>query len=1193
MQGSAFKIGKTNHAGIKVILKRTVPSVYNDTIYTDATGHYSKVVPTGIYNIKFYKDSFPFPTDYQYQRTCYSNQTLNNVNLYPINGIVPAGNYFIGNSASININDTLRLLPGVIMSFFDNSSITINNGCLYAEGNISDSIVLKKYPNSTWQGLTIYGQKISYLDFVSIKDAPVGLSSYSINKCSLYAKNCTFYGSVYQNYHYYGGFLDFTRCKFIQSIVVNTSGFSCQGCILPLYIRESRILNGINTGGTTGGNNVVIIHNSIITGNRIVCREMYNCIVYDVDNQSTLFISMSVLPKIYNTIFYSNNNTKIIDKENWTVQNCCFYDNGIVYNGSNSYFGDYIATNNNGDSIDIYGNIFVDPMLADTANNNFHLVTGSPCIDVGDNLSVVDTIDFDGNWRVADGNGDSQYIVDIGPYEYNSPFYEVHNLGVTEWNHPLSACNLGSEQVTIRVRNYGTMPETGFTLSYSLNNGITWHNEVYSGTLAPGYTMTYNFTTPANFSTNGTYQCYAKVHLTGDSQASNDSLFHSVSKQSTLLVTAQQYQAINCYGGTGSVVAHATGGNIPYSFLWNNTPSSADSIANGIYAGIITNITVTDNLGCTGNASITLTQPDLLQIDITAHAANCNQLNGWAEALVTGGMAPYYFLWSNGDTLYTADTLASGTYSLQVTDDNGCAKTVYFAINNTGGFTLTGSAQSAHCYNGSDGAIDLTVSGGTAPYIYEWSNGATTQDINGLVAGTYDVFVTDGIGCMGTTSFEVQNGSEITFTSSNTNPSCSQNNGSIILTPNGGNSPYTYHWSGGQTSNTLSGVGAGNYIVTIYDANMCVKIAQISLNNTNAPIVNISSVQSAPCGGGGAAYISVTGGTTPYTYHWSNSYFGQNLVGFAPGQYVVTVTEQTGCVAVTQIEIPVEALPFQPICVVTVDSLISRNKIVWEKVSLTGVDYYKIYRESSVPNQYLLVDTVKYASMSEFVDPAANPFIRSWRYKISQVDMCGNESPLSDLHKTIHLTINQGAGNSRNLIWDDYEGYSYSTFYIHRHTNALGWVIIDSLPNTLHSYTDVPPSQGGLKYIVSTKVPSPCMPTSISKAQGGPYSHAHSNMEDVAIVLNIKDNVTTNEIEIYPNPFSEYTNISFTNSGLTITKAKLLIIDITGKIVRTYILSENQLLGNKIVIERKDLNAGIYFVELRSDRVYRGKLVVE
>ncbi len=594
-------------------------------------------------------------------------------------------------------------------------------------------------------------------------------------------------------------------------------------------------------------------------------------------------------------------------------------------------------------------------------------------------------------------------------------------------------------------------------------------------------------------------------------------------------------------------------------------------------------------------------------ISITTTPAICNQSNGTATVSITGGIPLYTIVWSNGVITPTADSLAAGIYAVNIMDAQEMHISGTATITTSDGPAISQSITNVICNGQSNGAINISVTRGLQPYTYEWSNGSETQDINGLSAGTYDVYVTDYLGCFGYASFSVQNGIEISNTNSNTNPTCGQSNGSIELTTTGGTSPYTYHWSGGQTNSTITGIGAGIYTVTIQDVNMCVSISQISLNNANAPVISVSSVQSAPCGGSGSAYIEITGGSSPFTYNWSNGFHGEDLVGYNPGIYSLTVTDNSGCIAVGNVEIPIVPLPIQPICLVTVDSFAHRNMVVWEKVSSTGVDYYKIYRESSVPNQYLFVNNVDYESMSEFIDLAANPFVRSWKYKISQVDLCGNESPLSDYHKTMHLTINQGMGNSYNLIWDDYEGYSYSTFYIHRHTNATGWVIIDSLPNTLHSFTDIPTSNGGLKYIISMHVPSACFPTSLSKVVGGPYGSSFSNMEDNTYI-DVSVKITENDKMIcYPNPMSQFTKILIPNweSDNINSKSILSLKDLMGKTVATYKLSEisnivnlNGHNGLQITIQRNSLTKGLYFIELQTthnavDKTYRSKLIVE
>jgi hypothetical protein len=120
------------------------------------------------------------------------------------------------------------------------------------------------------------------------------------------------------------------------------------------------------------------------------------------------------------------------------------------------------------------------------------------------------------------------------------------------------------------------------------------------------------------------------------------------------------------------------------------------------------------------------------------------------------------------------------------------------------------------------GAINLTVSGGTSPYTYLWSNGATTEDLTGLAAGNYTVTITDANGC--TTQFAVTVGTDnvtITATPVITNTTCTASIGAINITVSGGTSPYTYLWSNGATTEDITGLAAGTYTVTITDANGC------------------------------------------------------------------------------------------------------------------------------------------------------------------------------------------------------------------------------------------------------------------------------------------------------------------------------------------------------------------------------------
>ncbi|MFH2143886.1 MAG: T9SS type A sorting domain-containing protein [Bacteroidota bacterium] len=641
----------------------------------------------------------------------------------------------------------------------------------------------------------------------------------------------------------------------------------------------------------------------------------------------------------------------------------------------------------------------------------------------------------------------------------------------------------------------------------------------------------------------------------------------------------------NCYGmNTGEINIYAIGGTLPYNYIWSNgatTPNNSGLIA-GNYS-----VSVIDANGCSEFINnISVGQANQLQVYINTTNAACNQSDGSATAIVGGGIPPYSYLWSNMTSLNPVTNIPAGYYSLIVIDGNGCMMTEYFSISNSGGFTLSANITDAVCFGDNSGAIDMNLSGGTAPFSISWSTGANTEDLTNLVAGAYDVIVTDFNNCMKMETFIVDEGAELVFTSSIINPTCSQSDGSISLIPSGGLSPYAFEWSNGANTSDITGLTAGNYLITITDANGCFTNDIIGLSNSGGPTITIDSLISAPCGGSGFAYISVAGGTLPYAFEWSDATTNEDLQNVSPGVYYVTVSDFGGCITVQNIEIPSIQLPIQPICVVTVDTMLSRNLVVWEKISASGVDYYKIYRETSIPDQYLHVGSVDYDDMSEYLDFAANPFVRSFRYKISSVDMCGNESSLSDYHKTLHLTINQGTGTTYNLIWDDYEGFPYYTFYIMRYLPASGWITLDSLPKTLHSYTDIPPSNGGLKYLVRINTNTPCVPTSSIKATGGPYDFSYSNFvnPDLSYIINLLN--SKEKIEIYPNPMTVSSTIYFEN---VIGIEKIIITDISGKIIRIY----KNIDDTQLIINKGNLSPGMYFIEARGEKLFKAKLIVE
>src|SRR5690606_37821432 len=168
-------------------------------------------------------------------------------------------------------------------------------------------------------------------------------------------------------------------------------------------------------------------------------------------------------------------------------------------------------------------------------------------------------------------------------------------------------------------------------------------------------------------------------------------------------------------------------------------------------------VTVTDAVNRTATATVTITEPDALLSNIITTDISCNgATNGSITLAPTGGVAPYTYLWSNADTSSSLTGLTGGAYSVTITDANGCTVTENATITDPAILTLSSTSQvDVTSYGGNDGSATVSVTGGTAPYNYLWSNGATTATATGLIAGNYVVTITDANGCTISESFTI------------------------------------------------------------------------------------------------------------------------------------------------------------------------------------------------------------------------------------------------------------------------------------------------------------------------------------------------------------------------------------------------------------------------------------------------------
>ncbi|MEP6806857.1 MAG: SprB repeat-containing protein, partial [Flavobacterium sp.] len=358
---------------------------------------------------------------------------------------------------------------------------------------------------------------------------------------------------------------------------------------------------------------------------------------------------------------------------------------------------------------------------------------------------------------------------------------------------------------------------------------------------------------------------------------------------------------VSCFGGSnGTATVIANGGGAPYTYLWTNGATTAT--ASGLGVGPIS-VTITDSELSQITRNFTITQPSTIVGTPSVTNVSCNGgSNGTATITATGGAPGYTYLWSNGATTATATGLLAGNYSVTITDDNSCTRTVNnIIVAQPSILNATPSVTNVSCFGGSNGTATITASGGTGSRTYLWSNGATTATASGLTAGTYSVTVTDANSCTRTVSNIIVGtpSSSVSGTTSTTPVSCfGGSNGTATVTPGGGTPGYTYLWSNGATGATATGLLSGTYSVTITDANSCTgTISNIVVGGPSAIISASLSTTSVSCFGGsnGTATITASGGTPGYTYLWSNGATTATATGLIAGTYNVTVTDSKSC----------------------------------------------------------------------------------------------------------------------------------------------------------------------------------------------------------------------------------------------------------------------------------------------------------
>jgi len=397
--------------------------------------------------------------------------------------------------------------------------------------------------------------------------------------------------------------------------------------------------------------------------------------------------------------------------------------------------------------------------------------------------------------------------------------------------------------------------------------------------------------------------------------SSNPTLF------SPFMVTDSALAEESCHGSNiGNAKAYVSGGNLPYTYHWSNGLTS-NPTGGTLTVGTYT-VTVTDHIGCTVTASITISQPATLatSLNITQVISCMGGNNGIITPANSGGNLPYTYSWSNGATTTSLTGLTTGTYSLTLTDKSGCTATASINLTQPAS-ALSGSSSIVNevkCHGTSTGKASGSASGGSPPYTYSWSTFPIqgTQTANGLSAGSYTVTITDHTGCSLTSSVTItQAATLLTFSNGNVQSSTASScDGKEWDVASGGASPYTYLWSpGGATTDTIKNLCDGDYCCKITDHNGCVDSVCQSIATGIPSIGNAPSVKIFPDPNNG--YFTISGiakGQVIEIYNYTGQQVGNyisddnsmhlDIADKANGVYMVRILYPDGHV-VTQAKI--------------------------------------------------------------------------------------------------------------------------------------------------------------------------------------------------------------------------------------------------------------------------------------------------
>lgn len=491
----------------------------------------------------------------------------------------------------------------------------------------------------------------------------------------------------------------------------------------------------------------------------------------------------------------------------------------------------------------------------------------------------------------------------------------------------------------------------------AIGGGMIELIEVYGGT--PGYT--YGWTGPASYSSAsqiiGSLQPGDYDLTITDANSCTYTKSYTINQPLAMSDTVVIIQHVKCNSdATGLINVEMTGGNLPYTYSWENLSNSSvvgnAAIVDNLTAGDY-ELTVLDSAGCTFVESYTINEPTALTLTTNITHVVCNGTNsGQIVALPGGGASGYSYSWFNAATQMLSSTINTisnqyaGDYTVVVRDQNNCEISLLSTINQPDPIAVSSSnVQNVDCYGNSSGSILIDVIGGVPGYTFDWNNDGSgdfddSEDLTNIPSGNYELVIMDQNSCTKPFSYVVTQPDEsLSAVPTLTHVKCfGDNTGSISVLVQGGTAPYTYDWN-------IDGIGdfddlldinslvSGSYTLTVKDANDCIVSFTVDILQPNAPLSVTEVHTDVLCFGGdsGTIDLTTTGGTTPYVYSWSNgaafvmTATTEDLSNLSTDNYSVIVTDNQNCQAALTIPIGQPAAPLSLASIITAVDCFGNN----------------------------------------------------------------------------------------------------------------------------------------------------------------------------------------------------------------------------------------------------------------------------